>query len=148
MLTLGGAPELRERLVALRSQKAELGRDIARLQDNLQTGELELSPGKLRTLSMEMRKRLADGPISRPCRRRGDVKSPLVPSDVHPNRRRAHNVGSGHGLAHTPRTWLRRTPLQWLCFRRCSACASSWNASSSRTYSRWRLIRYSRSLTG
>jgi hypothetical protein len=56
------APELRERLVALRSQKSELGRDIARLRDNLQTGELELSPEKLKTLSMEMRKRLAEGP--------------------------------------------------------------------------------------
>jgi len=56
------APELRERLVALRPQKSELGRDISRLQDNLQTGELELSPEKLKTLSMEMRKRLAKGP--------------------------------------------------------------------------------------
>lgn len=56
------APELRERLVALRSQKAELSRDIARLQDNLQTGKLELSAGKLKTLSLEMRKRLAEGP--------------------------------------------------------------------------------------
>lgn len=56
------APELRERLVALRSQRAELRRDIEWLQDNLQTGELELSPAKLQTLSMEMRKRLVDGP--------------------------------------------------------------------------------------
>jgi len=36
------APELRDRLVALRLQKAELDRDIARLHDNLQTGQLEL----------------------------------------------------------------------------------------------------------
>ena len=56
------APELRDRLVALRSQKAELGREIARLQDNLQTGQLALSPEKLKTLSLEMRRRLADGP--------------------------------------------------------------------------------------
>ncbi len=38
------APELRDRLVALRSQRAELDRDIARLQENLKTGELDLSP--------------------------------------------------------------------------------------------------------
>lgn len=56
------ARELRERLVALRSQKAELVRDIGRLQDNLQTGELQLSPANMKTLSMEMRKRLVDGP--------------------------------------------------------------------------------------
>lgn len=56
------APELRERLASLRMQKAELTRDIASLQDNLQTGELELSPEKLKVLSMEMRKRLAEGP--------------------------------------------------------------------------------------
>jgi site-specific DNA recombinase len=56
------APELRHRLVALRLQKAELDRDIARLHDNLQTGQLELSPEKLQTLSMEMRHRLAEGP--------------------------------------------------------------------------------------
>ncbi len=56
------APELRDRLVALRSQKAELDRDAARLQGNLQTGQLELSPEKLKTLSIEMRRRLAEGP--------------------------------------------------------------------------------------
>ena len=56
------APELRDRLVALRSQKVEPGRDIARLQDNLQTGQLALSPEKLKTLSLEMRRRLADAP--------------------------------------------------------------------------------------
>jgi hypothetical protein len=56
------APELRDRLVALRLQKAELDRDIVRLHDNLQTGQLELSPEKLKALSMEMRRRLAEGP--------------------------------------------------------------------------------------
>ena len=43
-------------------QKAELDGDIARLQNNLKTGQLELSPEKLRTLSIEMRRRLAEGP--------------------------------------------------------------------------------------
>jgi site-specific DNA recombinase len=56
------APELGDRLVALRLQKAELDKDIARLNANLQTGKLELSPDKLKTLSTEMRRRLAEGP--------------------------------------------------------------------------------------
>jgi site-specific DNA recombinase len=56
------APELRERLVALRLQKTELGRDITRLQANLQTGQTDLSPETLKTLSIEMRRRLAEGP--------------------------------------------------------------------------------------
>jgi len=56
------APELRDRLVALRLQKAELDRDITRLHANLQTGQLELSPEKLKALSTEMRRRLAEGP--------------------------------------------------------------------------------------
>jgi hypothetical protein len=56
------APELRDRLVALRLQKAEIDKDITRLHDNLQTGQLELSPEKLKALSMEMRRRLAEGP--------------------------------------------------------------------------------------
>jgi hypothetical protein len=56
------APEQRERLVALRLQKAELDRDISRLQESLRTGQAELSPEVLKTLSLEMRRRLADGP--------------------------------------------------------------------------------------
>ena len=56
------APELRERLVNLRLQKAELDRDISRLQDSLRTGHAALSPEALHTLSMEMRRRLAEGP--------------------------------------------------------------------------------------
>jgi len=56
------APELRERLVALRLQKAELDRDISRLQESLRTGQAELSSEVLKTLSLEMRRRLADGP--------------------------------------------------------------------------------------
>jgi hypothetical protein len=56
------APELRERLVTLRLQKTELDRDIARLQENLQTGRADLSPEKLKILSIEMRRRLAEGP--------------------------------------------------------------------------------------
>lgn len=56
------APELRDRLVALRLQKTELDRDISRLQGNLETRQAELSPEKLSTLSMEMCRRLADGP--------------------------------------------------------------------------------------
>ena len=56
------APELRDRLVALRLQKTELDRDILRLQEGLQTGKADLSPETLSTLSVEMRRRLADGP--------------------------------------------------------------------------------------
>ncbi len=56
------APELRDRLVALQSQKAELDRDIAWLQKNLKAGELDLSLEKLKSLSGEMRRRLAEGP--------------------------------------------------------------------------------------
>lgn len=56
------APELRERLVALRSHKLKLVRDIPRLPKILQIDELELSSEKLKTLSMEMRKRLVERP--------------------------------------------------------------------------------------
>jgi site-specific DNA recombinase len=35
---------------------------IARLQENIQTGQTNLSPQKFTTLSLEIRRRLADGP--------------------------------------------------------------------------------------
>ncbi|WIM13717.1 MAG: hypothetical protein OJF58_004685 [Enhydrobacter sp.] len=56
------APELRERLVALRLQRSELDRDIARLQENLQTGRTDLSAEKLKT-----------------CRSKGDAAYPRAP---------------------------------------------------------------------
>lgn len=55
-------PALRERLVALRMQQAELGRDIGRLQDSVQTGQATITADKLKALSMQMQKRLAEGP--------------------------------------------------------------------------------------
>jgi hypothetical protein len=41
--------------VALRLQRTELDRNIIRLQENLQTGQTNLSSAKLKTLSAEMR---------------------------------------------------------------------------------------------
>jgi site-specific DNA recombinase len=55
-------PALKDRLVGLRLQKTELEQDIARLQDAQPTGGLSFSADKLGKLSMEMRKRLAEGP--------------------------------------------------------------------------------------
>lgn len=55
-------PALKDRLVGLRLQKSELEQDIARLQDTPASGALNLSADKLGNLSMEMRKRLAEGP--------------------------------------------------------------------------------------
>ena len=55
-------PALRDRLVALRMQQAELGQDIGRLQESVQTGQATITPDKLKMLSMLMKKRLADGP--------------------------------------------------------------------------------------
>ena len=55
-------PTLRERLVALRMQKAELERDIERLQASVQTGQATITPDKLKALSVAMQKRLAEGP--------------------------------------------------------------------------------------
>ena len=55
-------PALKERLVGLRLQKTELDREIIRLQESLHSGELTLTSEKLATLSVEMRKRLAEGP--------------------------------------------------------------------------------------
>jgi len=54
-------PALKERLVGLRLQKTELDREIIRLQESLHSGELTLTSEKLATLSVEMRKRLAEG---------------------------------------------------------------------------------------
>lgn len=56
------APELRDRLVSLRLQKAELERDIGRLRQNLEGGQAELSPKKLQALALQMRQRLSEGP--------------------------------------------------------------------------------------
>jgi len=53
---------LRDRLVALRIQKAELDRDIERLQASVQTGQATITPDKLKALSVAMQKRLAEGP--------------------------------------------------------------------------------------
>lgn len=53
---------LKDRLVGLRLQKTELEEDIARLQDAQDTSGLSLSTEKLGKLSLEMRKRLAEGP--------------------------------------------------------------------------------------
>ncbi len=55
-------PALKDRLVGLRLQKSELEQDIARLQDAQATTGFSLSTDKLGKLSMEMRKRLAEGP--------------------------------------------------------------------------------------
>ena len=55
-------PALKDRLVGLRLQKSELEQDIARLQDAQATTGFSLSADKLGKLSMEMRKRLAEGP--------------------------------------------------------------------------------------
>ena len=55
-------PTLRDRLVALRMQKAELDRDIERLQASVQTGQATITPDKLKALSLAMQKRLAEGP--------------------------------------------------------------------------------------
>lgn len=55
-------PALKDRLVGLRLQKTELEEDIARLQDAQDTSGLSLSTEKLGKLSLEMRKRLAEGP--------------------------------------------------------------------------------------
>jgi len=57
-----GDPALKDRLVGLRVRKADLDRDIVRLQETLQTGQLTLTPEKLGVLSAAMRKRLAEGP--------------------------------------------------------------------------------------
>lgn len=56
------APELRERLVALRLQRAELDRDVSCLQNNLQAGKANLSPEALQSLSIAMHQRLTEGP--------------------------------------------------------------------------------------
>jgi site-specific DNA recombinase len=55
-------PTLRGRLIALRMQKAELDRDIERLQVSVQTGHATITPDKLKALSVAMQKRLAEGP--------------------------------------------------------------------------------------
>lgn len=55
-------PTLRDRLVALRMQKAELDRNIERLQVSVQTGQATITPDKLKALSVAMQKRLAEGP--------------------------------------------------------------------------------------
>jgi site-specific DNA recombinase len=55
-------PALKDRLVGLRLQKTELEQDIARLQNAQGTSGLSLNAEKLGKLSMEMRKRLAEGP--------------------------------------------------------------------------------------
>jgi hypothetical protein len=55
-------PALRDRLVALRMQQAEMGRDVTRLQDSMQSGQATITPEKLKLLSMQMKKRLAVGP--------------------------------------------------------------------------------------
>ena len=55
-------PALKDRLVGLRLQKTELEQDIARLQDAGNISSVSLSSEKLGKLSMEMRKRLAEGP--------------------------------------------------------------------------------------
>ena len=55
-------PALKDRLVGLRLQKTELEQDIARLQNAHGTSGLTLNAEKLGKLSMEMRKRLAEGP--------------------------------------------------------------------------------------
>ena len=55
-------PDLKDRLVGLRLQKSELEQDIARLQDTQATSGFSLSADKLGKLSMQMRKRLAEGP--------------------------------------------------------------------------------------
>ena len=55
-------PALKDRLVGLRLQKTELEQDIARLNDARDIDALSLSAEKLGRLSMEMRKRLAEGP--------------------------------------------------------------------------------------
>ena len=52
---------LRDRLVSLRMQKAELDRDIERLQASVQTGQATITPDRLKTLSVAMQKRLAEG---------------------------------------------------------------------------------------
>jgi hypothetical protein len=43
-------------------QKAELDRDIERLQASVQTGQATITPDKLKALSLAMQKRLAEGP--------------------------------------------------------------------------------------
>jgi hypothetical protein len=53
---------LRDRLVALGMQKAELDRDIERLQASMKTGQATITPDKLKALSLAMQKRLAEGP--------------------------------------------------------------------------------------
>ena len=53
---------VRRWLVALRMQKAELDRDIERLQACVQTGQVTITPEKLKALSVAMQKRLAEGP--------------------------------------------------------------------------------------
>lgn len=53
--------ELRYRLVALRMQKTEVDCEISRLQGNVQTRQADLSPQKLKTLPLEMRRLLANG---------------------------------------------------------------------------------------
>ena len=55
-------PALRERFAQLRLQKDELDRDIIRLQDSLLKGGVTISPEKLQALSVQMRRRLAEGP--------------------------------------------------------------------------------------
>jgi site-specific DNA recombinase len=55
-------PALAERMEQIQRQKAELDREVSRLQDSLKLGAPILTPDKLDTLSIAMRKRLADGP--------------------------------------------------------------------------------------
>ena len=43
-------------------QQAELGRDIGRLQDSVQTGQATITPEKPKALSSQMQQRLAGGP--------------------------------------------------------------------------------------
>jgi site-specific DNA recombinase len=55
-------PSLRDRLVRLRLQKDELDRSIIRLQDTMLMDSPIITPDKLQLLSVQMRKRLAEGP--------------------------------------------------------------------------------------
>lgn len=55
-------PTLAERMDDIRLQKAELDREIGRLQDSPKLGAPTLTAHKVDALSIAMRKRLADGP--------------------------------------------------------------------------------------